>query len=1063
LCATLSVTAQRNAGVPFFTNFAPNKYRQGPQNFAVVQDSTGILYFGNNNGVLIFDGVEWSLVPVKNKSEVHSLAIDQHGKIFVGAQGEFGFLERQSTGQWAYQSLVHLLAEQYRNFNDVWSIYPIADRVVFRSTAGIYIYQNNQIKTIQLANSSHRSFCVNDNVFVRLNHFGLQQLEGDVLVTVPGGEKFLYEPVHSMFAYSGNRYLVVSENQGIFLYDGKSFTPFRTEADDLIKGQSIYGTMLPDSTYALGTRRNGLIIINRNGEVIHYVTKKHGLQDESVWAVCYDSFSGSLWLAQNNGISCVEISSPFTLFSDVSGAEGQVYHVIKQFNRIYSASSLGVFYKPWIEKESINPDDDPFKPVSALNTQAWFFYKDENSLLVTTNRGIFQIMPDNRVKNVGFEGRAWYFLALKKFPGHILVNTAEGIFILKKENDQFSILQKGIKTPVDLYAFSEDDDGTIWADNPVKGVYKIQFDNGIEHEPTFTLYNSAQGFPTDYRLRAFATRSAGFLFTSEKGMYRFNKETDRFQPDAELNSKIFNEKTRVIEWVDEDTLGFLWITLMDAGEQSVVLLRKDDRSDFIMETDVFNRIRDFKVRDFLTIDEKNILMGTSEGIVHYNFLKKPVNHLQLFLRKLIILQRDSTVLTNFQQTFPFSHKENSLQFHVGATGFSKENATAYQFYMEGFDSNWSPWSTTSIKEYTNLSEGNYQLKVRARNAYNHIQESTLLSFTVKPPWYRATGALVMYVLGAVGILVGVSYWRSRSMLAINRKLERLVSERTEEIQSQKEEIFAQKEYIEKKNVELESAREVIAQQYEKLKDVNVNLESKVAERTIELENAYANLLSLKSELDTFVYRASHDINGPVLRLLGLCHVALIDVDDEKAREYIQTLEAEAKVTTRMLQKLLTYYQLKSREPEWENVNLFELVNRITTAQKRSLSVADNVLDLQVPKDINLTTDSYLLSAALANVTENAFQFFKPFADAHQVKITATKKVNEIEISVSDTGMGVDQTLRDKIFNKFFRGTERSKGAGLGLFIASEALSKIHGSIRHEQHERTEFILSLSLR
>jgi hypothetical protein len=72
-------------------NFSPEEYEAAIQNWAIVQDVDGMLYFGNSSGLLQYDGTNWLLYLLPNKSVVRSLAIGDSGKIYTGAQGEIGF------------------------------------------------------------------------------------------------------------------------------------------------------------------------------------------------------------------------------------------------------------------------------------------------------------------------------------------------------------------------------------------------------------------------------------------------------------------------------------------------------------------------------------------------------------------------------------------------------------------------------------------------------------------------------------------------------------------------------------------------------------------------------------------------------------------------------------------------------------------------------------------------------------------------------------------------------------------------------------------------------------
>src|SRR5437867_12923282 len=93
---------ERETGLPFLRNYSPKEYGAQDQNWAVVQDPRGVIYVGNNDGVLIYDGVRWRTVRVANGSAVRSLDVDTTGTVYVGARGEFGYLGADECGALRY-------------------------------------------------------------------------------------------------------------------------------------------------------------------------------------------------------------------------------------------------------------------------------------------------------------------------------------------------------------------------------------------------------------------------------------------------------------------------------------------------------------------------------------------------------------------------------------------------------------------------------------------------------------------------------------------------------------------------------------------------------------------------------------------------------------------------------------------------------------------------------------------------------------------------------------------------------------------------------------------------
>jgi len=389
-------TAQSPGGLPFVTSFPPKVYGHGTQNFAAVQDQTGIMYFGNSNGVLTYDGHEWELVEVSNQSEVHALAVSSDGTIYVGAQGDFGFLEKGPQGELIYRSLLEKVPVADRDFNDVWNIHILeTGRIIFRATSALFIYQSGKITTIPLSASSHRSFQIGSELFVWLEFQGLFRFINDSLQRFDDN-LFTREAIHAILPYEEEKRLIISRNSGFFVQEKNSFKPVMATVGNLMKGENMTGILLRDGSYAIGTRTKGLVIVDRTGKIVLHLDATNGPINQAIWSICEDRFTGNLWLATNNGIFFIDKESPFSHYNVHNSSPVQTYHLAWHKGNVYAATSAGVQFKAGPEG---------FEPHPSIKAQSWHFYNDGELLLVATNDGVFEI-DGARTRSVGFTGRA---------------------------------------------------------------------------------------------------------------------------------------------------------------------------------------------------------------------------------------------------------------------------------------------------------------------------------------------------------------------------------------------------------------------------------------------------------------------------------------------------------------------------------------------------------------------------------------------------------------------------------------------------------------------------------
>ena len=140
----LQAQAQQE-GFPFIRNYSPQEYKTSPQNWAVVQDQRGLMYFGNNDGILVYDGVSWSLI---KQPGVSAMAVDSIGRIFIGFENDIGYLQPGEKGNYKYYSLKSKIPEKYGEVGQCYSVFSLNGSIVFQTSDKIIIYNNDSNKNL---------------------------------------------------------------------------------------------------------------------------------------------------------------------------------------------------------------------------------------------------------------------------------------------------------------------------------------------------------------------------------------------------------------------------------------------------------------------------------------------------------------------------------------------------------------------------------------------------------------------------------------------------------------------------------------------------------------------------------------------------------------------------------------------------------------------------------------------------------------------------------------------------------------------------------------------------
>ncbi len=201
VCISMPLFSQHHSelGFPQIKNYSPKEYGAQSQNWAIIQDKRGMMYFGNV-GVLQYDGYDWRLIPLPNNGTVRSFGITEDGVLYVGGVGDLGYLVSDSNGAVHYKSLLEYVPAEYRDFADVWNLYVHGDYVYYSSNLYVFRWSinNKSIKVWKSSTNFHVSFMVNGDFYIREWQTGLLKLENDSLKFVPGSQIFADERIYVM-------------------------------------------------------------------------------------------------------------------------------------------------------------------------------------------------------------------------------------------------------------------------------------------------------------------------------------------------------------------------------------------------------------------------------------------------------------------------------------------------------------------------------------------------------------------------------------------------------------------------------------------------------------------------------------------------------------------------------------------------------------------------------------------------------------------------------------------------------------------------------------------------
>ncbi|MEM6263092.1 MAG: triple tyrosine motif-containing protein [Bacteroidota bacterium] len=592
--------------------------------------------------------------------------------------------------------------------------------------------------------------------------------------------------------------------------------------------------------------------------MIRTIDRMDGLFNKTVLSLFEDQ-TGNLWAGLDQGISYLEINSPFTQIDGNHNLQGTPYTSAFWKGKLYLGTTNGVFQT---DQESLfEPLGHPrFDLLPEAKGQAYKLQVIDNQLLLAHHRGGF-VIKDNHATPLGGSEGSWMFLELKAFPGYMVGGTYTGLDLFKKDNRGTWKYIRSFPSFTESSRYLEQDKaGNLWVAHGNKGAFKVTFSPDLTSIQEVKQYGAEDGFPSNIFVDVHRVGQK-LVFTAEKGCYQYNPDTDRFEPHELLN-EIFSADVYVRKLV-EDPKGNVWY---QAEEEFGVLMVQDEGLKKHLKRVSVQKLSGRLLPGYEHINPnifKGVLVGTQEGFVYFNptDYPNPKSQFKSLIRSVeAIGESDSLLIAGTsgqsgKDPYKVPNYFNAFRFKFAAPFYEDVDKMQFSYMLEGFDQGWSEWRNVFQKEYTNLPSGTYTFMVKAKNIYQQESQIGKFTFSVSQPWYKGRGT----ALGVFFTLVlGIFFF----FLSKNRVLEKekklLQMEQEKSIRKQEAVLYKQK---------AQSEREIMALKNEKL-------QSEIAHKTKELTSSAMHLvqkgevlLKIKQELEKVRGELSGPTKGRMTRLI----------------------------------------------------------------------------------------------------------------------------------------------------------------------------------------------------
>jgi ligand-binding sensor domain-containing protein len=488
-------------GLPVVEGHSNREFNAFGQVWTIVQDRRGLMYMGVSGGDLLeYDGVTWRKIPT-TMDTVRSLATDEAGKIWLGGNGGFGYVEPDATGTMHYVSLLDKVPEKDRSFTDVWQTLVTPQGVFFRSYQLLFRWDGKSIHvwSPQSQGRFQALSSVQGHIYTAQNGVGLQEIVGDELRLVPGGEAYKDAIKLFLYPYDDGR-MIVSQRDGLMsLYDGQKVTPFPTQADDYLKLHRLYtSALLKDGSLCLTTLNGGALIIGHDGKLRQLLDVEDGLLDSGALSA-FEDRDGALWIGSGKGATRVEISSPVSIFSrspaqDATRFEGSVY--------LAQGGGAAPVQKLISDPKTNRPIFVPLGGTTQAFVLAIFrdpLHKTPDQLLAATSDGVMRVQGEKLVPAMpGTRGptEQCYSIAQSRVsPNRIFIAHGDGVGSMRWDGQKWIDEGKLPGIVTEARTLAEDTDGTLFVGGASNRVLRITIADSGMRDSKAEFIAQDQGLP----------------------------------------------------------------------------------------------------------------------------------------------------------------------------------------------------------------------------------------------------------------------------------------------------------------------------------------------------------------------------------------------------------------------------------------------------------------------------------------------------------------------------------------------------------------------------------------
>lgn len=969
------------------------------------QDQNGYLWAATYNGLVRYDGVNFTVFNANNLPELDSnrfmdVAEDMDGNIWAGLEYS-NVVKITEDSTYVYQideaevgpnisinSIVHTGPNQYWMGTSEGLFFFNGSRFTYRrdlpqETVQRLVYQDDKLYVL----FAHHLYSLNTDGSSDRLHL---QIEDGVLSTPSG---YVVEEYTDFVML---RSVIVKEDYFILTSESGILRIFEDDHEILVKREEI-GLI---TIHGLINHNDAYYVFGANG-----VSRLSSLHGDNLEAEKYsDSRVINLFFDREDTMWLATTASGIHKIIETPVYQGDRYQVLDNtaVTAIYEDSEERI----WV----------------GSNCENLHLFSDEGHKVFGAAEGIENSCVWS--VTVASNGTVW-------------VGTwGMGAFYKPPGQEQFRRFQpEAMKSADAVLSIFEDSAGRIWFGTYYSGVFRFDGNetavvptiSGERVSATRMIYEDAEGnllFATDRGIGFFDgkiiqnlddfnqldTQNFRVINKDDEGRFWFGSYGGGiliYEPGGIIKTITTEDGLLddTVSQIEFDTSGNAWL----AGNLGIFYIDKEELQNFFTGIERDLRIARIGVPEGLPIREttggfmpssllnKNgeLFIPTVQGLAMLSVDKMELNRdLPNVLFEEIVINGVSYVPENVK-TIP--HDAQRIIFSFAALSFKNPDYVQFEYKLEGLDTEWRRLINSREAVYTTLPVGEYTLRVRASNNHGFWnEEGASFALTVEPPFWQT---IWFFLLLATFIVLG---------------------------------FFA-----------------VISYRVSNIRKYNVELQKKVNERTAELRISNQELKKLIDEKNKLHSILAHDLRNPFTSIIGyidLLRQTFKDAGDKENQEVMEILLDSGKNTLNLLENLLEWSGGKGKgyEPDMEPTNINLLVKEATKMTDAQASFKNVQVLFNESESLYVHVDRNMILSVIRNLISNAIKFS---GSGTIIKIDVELRPDDVMICIQDNGVGMPEEESRTLFsgnevhNKL--GTQGEKGIGMGLQICKEFVD-VHG-------------------